>query len=522
VSSRAINPEIVRNSRIHLRPGRMLAVVVICAAISLSITAFYLHPPTGRPPSAEDARNLLLVVVTFQIVALLIGGGIYCLQSVHREKDLNTFDYQRITRLTPLELVVGKLFGAPVQVYFAVLCLMPVAVWAAFRGDLPFANLVKIYVLIVLGSIVYHALALLLSLLMERGTAAGGIVLFLLGVGISSIDFGQGESPFGIHALSPFFAYRLISTPEVTYSGAPNGLTVENPLTDSFLGAHAQHFWVLVVLYLTLLAWFLLASVRNIKRDPLAYEVYSPAQGFTFVLYLSVLLLGFFRWMVPQYRYNEGKYWVTTYTPIEPYRAELTFLMVSLSFFGLFGLTLLRNRDLIRRRIRVLGANAASWWAAAWPAPYLVLGSVLAGLGIVGMIQLRLRPQRDWSVASGLLEACFFALWIVRDSLYLQWMNLRRARKPLMTAVLYLVVFYACISTLFVPLRWYDASGAPYAAIFVPLHAFHLGDSPWELRVTAWISALILLAVQTLAFAWLQRRDLQGLMWSVPEARPGN
>ena len=513
----AINPEIVRNTRVHLRPGRMLAVVVICAAISLSATAYYLHLPSRYFSPAEEARNLLLVIVTLQIVALLIGGGIYCLQSVHREKDLNTFDYQRITRLTPLELVLGKLFGAPIQMYFCALCLMPVAVWAAFRGDVPFSNLLKIYVLVILGSIVYHSLALLLSLLMERGTAAGGIVLFLIGVGLSSIDFGQGESPFGIHAVSPFFAYRLVSIPQDIYSRAPNGLAVENPLIDSFFGAHIQHFWVLVVLYLTLASWFLLASVRNIKRDPLAYEVYSPGQGFGFVIYLSLLLLGFFRWTVPQYTYTEGKFWVTKYTPIEPYQAELMFLLISLSFFGLFGLTLLRNRDRIRRRILVLGAKAAGWWAAAWPAPYLVLGSLLAGLGIVAMIQSRLRPHGDWSVASGLLEASFFSLWIVRDSLYLQWMNLRRVRRPLMTGVLYLVVFYACISILFVPFGWYEANGSPYAAIFVPLHSFQLANSPWQLKVSAWISALILLALEGVGFAWLQRRDLQRLLRSAPE-----
>ena len=60
------------------------------------------------------------------IVILTIGGGIYCLQSIHREKDLNTFDYQRVTRLTPLELTLGKLFGAPSLLYFIALCLLPI------------------------------------------------------------------------------------------------------------------------------------------------------------------------------------------------------------------------------------------------------------------------------------------------------------------------------------------------------------------------------------------------------------
>ena len=121
------NPELVRNARIQLRRGRMLAAAIICGAVSLSSAAYCLYSHTGSPSRIDDARNLLQVTLSLQIVALLIGGGIYCLQSVHREKDLNTFDYQRITRMTPLELTVGKLLGAPALPYFAFLCLMPIA-----------------------------------------------------------------------------------------------------------------------------------------------------------------------------------------------------------------------------------------------------------------------------------------------------------------------------------------------------------------------------------------------------------
>lgn len=514
------NPELVRNTRIQLRRGRMLATAVICVAVSVSSAAYYLYSHTGRPPSIDDAKILFVVILTLQIVALLIAGGIYCLQSVHREKDLNTFDYQRITRMTPLDLSVGKLLGAPALPYFAFLCLMPVAGWAAIRTQVPVSVFLQIYVLVILGSVTYHALALLISLLLERGTSAGGIIFFLVAVWISSVDFNQAGSAFAAHELSPFYAYKLLGQSVVGVTPATSNVLEFQYQADSFFGMQVSHFWVLVILYATLTAWFLLASVRNIKRDPSVYEVYSPVQGFSFALYLNLLLLGFFRWMIPRYEYSPsgGLPTITTNGSISPGTAEGLFLSVSLWFFVILGLALLRNRDRVRRRIREFGVRAAGWWAAVWPAPYLFAGAVLAGFGIVGMIRLRLQPQPEWNPGLGLLEAGFFAFWIMRDLLYLQWMNLRRARRPVVTGVLYLIVFYICASALFVPLGWYGPKGAPHAAIFVPFHAFQLNSETWISATSAWMVALILILLEALLFAWLQWRELQKLLTAAPQS----
>jgi hypothetical protein len=515
VNASVFNPELVRNMRIQLRRGRAVATAIICVAVSLSSAAYYLQPKMGQPPSIYDARNLFQLILTLQILALLIGGGIYCLQSVHREKDLNTFDYQRITRMSPLELTVGKLLGAPALPYFAFLWLMPIACWAAILARVPFSVFMQVYVIVILGSITYHALALMISLLLERGTSAGGIIFFLLFVGMSSIDFSQGESAFAAHELSPFYVYKFISSwaGGITYgSDQVWGMRYQ---PDSFFGWQVSHFWVLVVLYATLIGWFLLVSVRNIKRDPSVYEVYSPLQGFQFVLYLNFLLLGFFRWNVPHFQYGPGVPSIS-YQPIQPTEAEGLFLSISLWFFVILGLALLRNRDRVRRRIREFGSRAAGWWAAVWPAPYLFAGAVLAGLGIVAMIRLRLQPQYGWNARVGLLEAGFLSIWIARDLLYLQWMSLRRARRPLVTGMLYLIVFYICASALFVPFGWYGQTGAAHAAIFVPFHAFQLNPENWNSAAGAWIIALTLLLLQALFFAWLHWRELQKLLSIAP------
>jgi len=420
--------------------------------------------------------------------------------------------------MSPLELSVGKLLGAPALPYFAFLCLMPIAGWAAIRAQVPVSILVQIYVLVILGSITYHALALLISLLLERGTSAGGIIFFLVIVWISSIDVSQAESAFATHEISPFYVYKLVAQSAIGATPSISNMWGLAYQADSFFGFQVSHSWVLLALYSTFIAWFLLALLRNIKRDPSVYEVYSPLQGFAFVVYLNLLLLGFLRWMIPHFNNDLFSSLHITYRPISPTTAEALFLSISLWFFVILGLALLRNRNRVRRRIREYGVRAAGWWAAVWPAPYLFAGAVLAGLGIVGMIRLRLQPQPEWNPGVGLLEAGFFAMWIMRDLLYLQWMNLRRARRPLVTGVLYLIVFYICASAFFVPLGWYGPKGAPHAAIFVPFHAFQLNSDTWISATGAWIVALILILLEAILFAWLQWRELQKLLTIAPQS----
>ena len=498
MSALTFTPELLRNGRIQLRRGRVLAVIVICAALSLSAVAYFFYSPDAAR-SEMAALNLVRTMVILQIAVLLIGGGIYCLQSVNREKELNTFDYQRITRLKPIELAIGKLLGAPALAYFIVLCLMPITLIAAFLAQIPVFTLLQIYLIVLLGSITYHLLALLLSLLAPLGSSAGTIVLFLFLAGMGSM-FAAGMNTFAIHQVSPFFAAELL------YSQAPrNPFATLPPSQDLFLGISVPHFLVLVVLYVTFSAFLLLAVTRNIKRDPSVYEIYAPWQGLAFVLYLNALVLGFFRWVVPfqlppQYRVQ--------FRPIQAGPAAVVFLANAMWLFAIFGFALLRNRERVRRRIRQYGATASGWWAAIWPSPYLLAGALATGCAILAMIRYNVEDFGNWNFQVGILEVVFFAIWLVRDFQYLQWMNLQRARRPLVAGVLYLIIFYVCASACMAALGFYTPFAAPYRAILIPSAAFGLDAGAWAFAERLWMGALLLLVIETFVFVWLQRREL--------------
>jgi hypothetical protein len=500
------NPELLRNARIQLRPGRAIAAAIICAAISLTI--WYSFEFRATPKSvADDAIEMFKFILQMQIFVLLIGGGIYELLTVHREKELNTFDYQRVTRLSSFELAVGKLFGAPILTYLIVLCLMPIAIFAAALGHAPLVLVVEAYVILLVGCIAFHVLALLISATLGRGVSAIAVLPYLVLVGFTSVDFftrqGPGLAPsastWTVHQLNPLAASAMFErdTPRA--------------LGDLFFGVSVPHFAVLMVIYVTLIAWFFLAIVRNLKRDPAVYELYSPNQAFGFAIYLNVLMLGFFNWKASlsmTIALINGSMVVNILPPRE---VERLLLSGSFWLFALLGIVLLRNRERVRRRILALGDRAAGFWAALWPAPYAFVGVIAAGLAIAELAHVYRNPSAEnWDWGLALANVAFFALWLVRDLLYLQWMGLRRTRRPLASAIIYLIVFYTCTGIIFgvahVLLR---QSVAPYSAMLIPSGISSLLAPDWAAHYQIWLVALAVLAAEALLFAFLQRQKLR-------------
>jgi hypothetical protein len=509
VSASWSNPELLRNARIQLRPGRAIAAAIICAAISLTIW-YSFESRSSAEAVAADAIEMFRFILQMQIFVLLIGGGIYELLSVHREKELNTFDYQRVTRLSSFELAVGKLFGAPILTYFIVLCLMPIAIFAAVLGHAPVVLVVEAYAILVVGCIAFHLLALLISTTLGRGVSAIAVVPFLVLVAFTSVDFspnryngynGLVSSTWALHQLNPFAATALFEIDSL------RGLA----LSDLFFGASAPHFIVLMVIYATLIAWFLLAIVRNLKRDPAVYELYSPLQAFGFAIYLNLLILGFFNWKAPLGPPIIVNLHITGFNTLPPSQVEEMLLFNSFWLFALLGIVLLRNRELVRQRIQVLGDRAAGFWAALWPAPYVLAGMIVAGLGILELIRAyRNVSGGDWDWGLALASIGFFALWLARDLLYLQWMGLRRTRRPLVSAFLYLLVFYTCTGIILgvahVSLR---PSAAAYSAALIPSGVSSLQVSDWSAHYQLWLVALAVLAAEVILFAFLHRQKLR-------------
>src|SRR5215470_10783166 len=113
---RGINPELQRNLWLELS-ARRLIIIPIIVGIILS-PWIVLHTDLG---SASDTGRWL-----FDLLVPVWGTWLVA-NSVVSEIRSRTWDLQRLSALSPWEMLWGKLIGAPIMVWYAGgLCLIPV------------------------------------------------------------------------------------------------------------------------------------------------------------------------------------------------------------------------------------------------------------------------------------------------------------------------------------------------------------------------------------------------------------
>jgi hypothetical protein len=516
------NPELIRNARIQLRTGRLVVGALVAAIASVVVWESVMHANTDFGVCELSGTGAIFALALLAQAAILeIGGGIACLLSVQREKELNTFDFQRLTRLSPLELAAGKLLGAPIGMYAGVLLLMPVALLAAARAHFPPLFVLKLYVIVLVGSLTFHAFALLISTLLGRSGIVLAIFLFVSVVLISvkgSYGTIENLSPFCVvDALTTYgFLTHQIHAPTEWVAWQMRWVVGR----DFFFGIPIPHLAVFAIIHATLTAWFLTAVRRNLKRDPSLYEVYSPVQALAFALCICALLIGGFPWKALgplPISIRDARF---ALKPAIPNSVEQSLLQASILIFGPLGLTLLRNRERTRRRVRKLGETATGWVAALWPAPFICLATAAFGGTVIFLIDRYRSEASEWNLHLAIYEAAFMGVWLARDSLYVQWMGVRRSRRAFLSAFLYPAIFYTAVGIMFAVMDVYRAPRrAAYTALVFPTPIFGLNMYSWGQERNHWIGALLFQIGTVILFAGLHRQRLQEL---IAASRPTN
>ena len=414
-----------------------------------------------------------------------MGGAISCWRAVRRERELNTYDFQRITRLSPLELAVGKLFGAPALAYFVTLCLvLPALLSAATTSGAAVALLVRSYVLLFTGSLVVHAFALMISTVSDKGGLASGVALLIL------------------LQVFPVLVWLTI----LSERGSAQSLGPAGALRFYGIAFPATFLWA--SLELGFAAWFLLAVVRNIKIGLEAMQLFTVWEGLGFAAYCNFVWIGFYPWRTGSSATSPG--------PL---------LLLSGVFFYAVGIGVLRSRELVRRGLREAAEAFSKSGRLLGPIGSFALGAVLTGIVIVILVEQYPPAGAGARGAYDLFLVLYFAAWVARDLFYLQWMKIRPVRSSLRMAFLYLGVFYLSTS---IVLRSSLASmnaDAAFAAWLVPFPFLRpWTEAQWDIASGMWLLALVAQLGAAAAFAYLYRQQVDSLdsrPQAVPLARVG-
>ncbi len=257
------NPMLTKHIRSRLRPSQVLpwavVILVVCLCIVFAAQAFNLF------------RNglALSMVLGLELIILAAGGSQQVAGSVGGARESSVLDYHRVSPQKPSWLALGYFLGAPAREYVLVAVTAPFALGLAILSPAGILGLLQVWVVMLIGCWILHAVALLASLSAKKpkGATRGSMIGLLV---------------FGLFMMNPISAGLYAASSTLT----------GQPLSIPFFGLPL--YWLLfVVLYgLTTLGFLLLACTRKMRSD--RAHVFTKPEALACMLTLAVMLLGAF------------------------------------------------------------------------------------------------------------------------------------------------------------------------------------------------------------------------------------
>lgn len=456
------NPEFVRHRRAELRPVRAITVavviIVMCLLLGLAcwsyeqsllestqrgLEAYATEAWKNRVQDLQEniARQTWLLfyrwLIGLQGVALAFWTLFSCAQSVSGERDRKTWDFQRVTRVTPTEMLIGKLLGEPILIYFAVLCAAPVTLIAGLLGGLSLGTVISLFIFLAVTAMFLGLGGMWLSTLLESRTRGVGLIAALALYGFTLGSYGMRESGLpGFAAMSPMMGIADL----LGHSSSRFG-----HIMPVLFGHEVPWLLMNVLLCGSFSAWLALMLIRNLKRDYPEIRPLSRWQAIGCAAFLNFLIYAL---LSPVYGGSiEGHIgWFPDARSVALFAVGLNGLILFL--MGLATLTP-QERLKVWRRKRATGESKL-FADDGLPWPWLAISAIVAyALMIWGLLAWNHTLPLEMSTLQGAaIRLLVVLVFVTRDVLFLQWCMLTRLRQPIVKGAMFLCLYYAAAAVL--------------------------------------------------------------------------
>lgn len=372
--------------------GRVKLISGLAAALAVCAAAAYVEIHTDG-----SWKDYLSAITFMQFNMLVFYGALCAAKAVTQERAERTWDFQRLTPRSSLELAAGKFLGAPVFPWFLFVCMLPAAFTALLAA--PGATGWLFFSRFALGltcALLAMAVGLLASAYDDTGGSGMGHLAGPL-VGLA-----------GIGALNA--SYRYLESWSKAY-----------PRPIAYFGfnlGEAQGVLFLAATFLAFGAWAFLGARYRIGRDLLERNRLWRLPAF--LAFLALYVAGF---CYPQVSITGGDLLAALALP-----CLVVYMAAFLSS---------ERREYWRRWLAAENAPRRLAQAPAWlkgAASILVIAAALILFSAGGILSAEKISGRYFLL---------FPLFLLRDLFFLQWCRFSASRRPEMMALAYLALAYA-------------------------------------------------------------------------------
>jgi hypothetical protein len=109
-------------------------------------------------------RDVFVVLSLAGIVALLVAGTYLLINDLSQEERRGTLNFIRLSPQSNKNILIGKLFGVPILLYFAILLAVPLHFWTGLSAKIPLIEMLGFDCVVIASCILFYSAALLYSL----------------------------------------------------------------------------------------------------------------------------------------------------------------------------------------------------------------------------------------------------------------------------------------------------------------------------------------------------------------------
>lgn len=189
-----INPVLRNENRLDVRtPKFTLMLFVYITIISAGVLIYYnffskeLYA-AGINVSSTITLYILMAVV--QAVLLMVLVPSLTATSICSEREKQTLDILLSTKLTPLQIVLGKLFAASNKVIIILICTLPIYSIATLIGGIKILNVVQLIIFFIINTIFVGSIGVLISTYSKTSRSATTLnYAVIIGIYIGILSF---------------------------------------------------------------------------------------------------------------------------------------------------------------------------------------------------------------------------------------------------------------------------------------------------------------------------------------------
>ncbi|MBL4636581.1 MAG: hypothetical protein JKY56_22205 [Kofleriaceae bacterium] len=252
------NPLVIAGVRRRLRPKAAVTVAVITAVISFFVYGIVYLVATEREitSSVIAARWAFTPIYYMQLFFLLFLGTGAIASGVAENRLEGHMDYQRMTPMSPADKTIGYLLGLSIREHFMFAVTLPFALYAVVAGEMPFLEVLEMYLFLFLTVTLYHLTGFVAGLLAKNPRRAGMtarfiiIVLYFVLPGIGKLG---GASLFGHFTADT--ALQTLLGPELAMASPQSEMFFGIPVPLLLITLCVQSMFIFVLFTATTRKW---------------------------------------------------------------------------------------------------------------------------------------------------------------------------------------------------------------------------------------------------------------------------